>query len=528
MVKEKLQHVGMYVRLSKEDLRQGESLSIENQKAILLKYVVEQDWQLIETYVDDGYSGGNFNRPGFQRMMQDVQRGLINVILTKDMSRFGRDYIEVGRYTEHVLPQFDCRLVALHDGMDTDLEASLDFIPFKNLFNDFYLRDCSRKAKGAQRVMAEHGKFCGSRAPYGYVLAHNEQKSLVVDDAAAEIVRRIFALRINGVGPRAIARMLNAEGVKSPSVHCGVFAGPKASNGLPPLWNDGGLRKILSNEAYIGNMVQHKTESRSHKTKQRRQMTQDEYIRVQGTHEPIIDAETWRLCQAAINVDRRVRSSKDDKPHLFAGLLLCADCGHALRAAPKPNKDGSRYVRYVCGRYASGGKSACTSHSIREDTLCEIVRQDIRRLVPCGSFRHDAIEQALHKRLEQATNRRNATPERQAQALQKRLGELATILRSLYEDKALGRISHEDYVLMVEQYQTEHQEKKTQLAQWQTKQNHEQPNAMQMADVVRKVLTVETLSRNVLCALISKVEIGDGSIKANTQRDITITYKASL
>ncbi|MCL2532499.1 MAG: recombinase family protein [Oscillospiraceae bacterium] len=528
MVKERMQNTGIYVRLSKEDLRQGESLSIENQKAILLKHVVEQGWNLVEIYVDDGYSGGNFNRPGFQRMMGDVERGLVNVILTKDMSRFGRDYIEVGRYTEHVLPRLDCRLVALHDGMDTESEQSLDFIPFKNLFNDFYLRDCSRKQKSAQRVMAERGKFSGSRAPYGYKLAHDERNSLVIDEYAATIVRRIFTLRINGIGPRAIARILNAEGVESPSVHCGVFAGPRASSGLPPAWNDGGLRKILSNEAYIGNMVQHKTESRSHKTKERKKITPDSYIRVEGMHEAIIDAETWRLCQAVINADRRVRSTKDDKPHLFAGLLLCADCGYAMRAAPKQNKDGSRYVRYVCGRYASGGKSACASHSIREDTLCEIVRQDIRRLVPCDSFSDGDIKQALRKRFEQTSSRHDVAAERQTQSLQKRLGELTTILRSLYEDKALGRISHDDYLLMVKQYQAEHHEKTAQLKQLQAEQNQAQPCMEHMATLVKKILAAQTLPRNVLCALISKMEIGDGSIKANTQRDITITYKASL
>jgi DNA invertase Pin-like site-specific DNA recombinase len=178
MVKQRSQNVGMYVRLSKEDFRQGESVSIENQKTILLKYLVEQGWNLVDIYADDGYSGGNFDRPAFKRLLKDVECGRVNVILVKDMSRFGRDYIEVGRYIEHILPKLGCRLIALHDGMDTDSDASTDFIPFKNLFNDFYLRDLSRKVKGSQRAMAEKGKYSGSYAPYGYKMADDEKRTL--------------------------------------------------------------------------------------------------------------------------------------------------------------------------------------------------------------------------------------------------------------------------------------------------------------------------------------------------------------
>jgi len=512
-----MQNVGIYVRLSREDLRQGESLSIENQKTILLKHIVEQGWNLVEIYVDDGYTGGNFDRPGFMRMMDDVKRGVVNTILVKDMSRFGRDYIEVGRYTEHILPGLGCRLVALHDGMDTDLEASVDYIPFKNLFNDFYLRDCSRKAKSAQRIMAERGKYSGSYAPYGYRLSHDEKNTLLIDDYAAGQVRCIFAMRASGMGARKIARMLNEQGLASPSVYRGGETGAA--------WNDGCLRKLLRNEVYIGNMVQHKTESRSHKTKQRRNIAQEEHIRVESTHEPIIDREIWQAVQATMAADRRVRSTKGDKPHLFAGLLVCMDCGYAMRAAPKKNKDGSHTVRYICGRYASCGKSACGSHSIRENILCEIVRGDILRHVAALSITDEELRALLKHRLEKQEKQR--TSQTSQQALQKRLDELSIILRNLYEDKALERISIGTYVEMAEGYQAERREKNALLQRLQCEQTQTM-NTEHYIAVAWKIILMQQVTWSILRALIDEIKIGDGSVRSNAPRDIAITYKVSL
>jgi len=418
MVKQRMQNVGMYVRLSKEDLRQGESLSIENQKAILLKHVVEQGWNLVDIYIDDGYSGGNFERPGFQRMMQDVQSGLVNIILIKDMSRFGRDYIEVGRYTELVLPKLGCRQVALHDGMDTATETGSDFIPFKNLFNDFYLRDCSRKVKAGKRAMAERGKFGGSYAPYGYKLSHDENNTLLIDENVAHIVRRIYAMRVGGIGPQRIGALLTAEGVPSPSVYVGVKRGSLNSpDGV--VWCDGTVRRILTNEAYIGNMVQNKTQNLSYKNKAIKHNSSEEYIRVCGTHEPIIDMETWNECQRLMQARRRVRNTKEEKPHLFAGLMVCADCGYAMSATPRTRKDGSRYVRYVCGKYSSCGKAACESHSIREDTLCELVRYDLLGHIAANPINDDELKAALQRKLNRLSKQQSSSEKDKLRALRK-------------------------------------------------------------------------------------------------------------
>jgi DNA invertase Pin-like site-specific DNA recombinase/chaperonin cofactor prefoldin len=528
MVKQRNPNVGMYVRLSKEDFRQGESVSIENQKAILLKYIVEQAWNLVDIYADDGYSGGNFERPGFQRLMEDVRRGTVNLILVKDMSRFGRDYIEVGRYIEHILPKLGCRLIALHDGMDTDSDASTDFIPFKNLFNDFYLRDLSRKVKGSQRAMAEKGKFGGSYAPYGYRLADDEKRTLLIDDTAAEIVRRIFEMRKNGCGTRKIARALNEEGIPSPSEYRGIPCGRAVGSAVPVAWNDAGLRKILSNEAYIGNMVQHKTESMSHKTKLRRGVPEAQHIRITNTHEAIIDTDTWNVCQNVIHAARRTRSAKDETQHLFSGLMVCADCGYAMRTAPKTRADGSLYIRYICGRYQSCGKSACGSHSIREDTLCEIVRRDIVGHISVAPVSDDVLRASLSRKLEQASARQNAAERNRMNSLQKRLEELNVILRNLYEDKALGRIPEASYFAMAEQYQAELREKTAQLDRLQKalEQTINAQNALtSFLPVAKRIASAEVLTREMLLALIERIEIGNGSVQAMTGREITIYYK---
>ena len=528
MVKQRTQNVGMYVRLSKEDFRQGESVSIENQKAILLKHIVEQGWNLVDIYADDGYSGGNFDRPGFKHLMEDVGRGTVNVILVKDMSRFGRDYIEVGRYMEHVLPRLGCRLIALHDGMDTDLDSSIDFIPFKNLFNDFYLRDLSRKVKGSQRAMAEKGKYSGAYAPYGYSLGSDEKRTLLVDDYAAAIVRRIYDMRINGCGTRKIARMLNEEGIRSPSEYRGIPCGRYAGNGVPVAWNDAGLRKILSNEVYIGNMVAHKTESMSHKTQLRRTIPAEMHIKVCGTHEPIIEPETWDACQAIINAARRTRSRKDETQHLFSGLMVCADCGYAMRTAPKTRSDGSVYIRYVCGRYQSCGKSACGSHSVKEDALYEIVRRDIVGYLSEAPINDEELQNSLTHKLEQLTKRQRGTDKDRMQALQKRLGELSIIMRNLYEDKALGRIPEASYTTMVEQYQTELCEKSTTLERLQREQEQsaDTENALvSFFAVAREIASAEVITREMLRSLIERIEIGDGSVQNMAGREITIFYK---
>jgi len=376
--------------------------------------------------------------------------------------------------------------------------------------------------------MAEKGKYSGAYAPYGYKLADDDKRTLLIDNYAAEIVRRIFQMRKSGCGTRRIARVLNEDGIQSPSEYRGIRCGRYAGNSVPVAWNDAGLRKILSNEAYLGNMVAHKTEVSSHKTKLRREVPVEKHIKVCGTHEPIIDLDTWNACLAITQTARRTRSRKDERQHLFSGLMICADCGYAMRVAPRTRTDGSVYIRYVCGRYQSCGKSACGSHSIKEEALYEIVRRDIVGYLTETPINDEELQASLVRKFKQLSKRKRGTSQEKMQSLQKRLGELAIIMRNLYEDKALDRIPETSYLSMNELYQSELSDKSMQLERLQKEQEQSTDTEKVIASffsIARKIASAEVITREMLRSLIERIEIGDGSVQNMAGREITIFYK---
>ena len=341
--------VGVYVRLSQEDARMGESVSIENQKNILIRYCEEQGWNDYTVYIDDGYSGGSFDRPDVQRLLQDVQDGNINLILVKDLSRFGRNYIQIGQYTDYLFPMLGCRFIALNDGVDT-IRSDNDIMPFKNLFNEFHCKETSKKA------CALEGKFVGPQAPFGYQKSPEDKHKFIVDEVAAKVVRQIFDLRCLGYGYQKIAGIINWTGFPAPRDYSYIQRGKSTECGVARnhKWNDCTIKDILTNEAYIGNMVQGKTATYSYKNQKEYWKPPEEWIRVEHTHEPILDMDTWEAAQE-INAQKfRTRSTKKDGGiTLFGGLRRCADCGFKLRFLSESHtkKDGrvSGYVSYICG-----------------------------------------------------------------------------------------------------------------------------------------------------------------------------------
>lgn len=259
--------VGLYIRLSRDDLRAGESMSVENQRIFLNKYAKEQGWSNVTEYVDDGYTGVNFDRPSFMRMMEDVQKQKINIIVCKDMSRFGRNYIQVGEFTDYILPSAGCALIALNDGVDTRKSIDNDMTPFRNLFNEFYCKDISKKVKTGRSVRASTGKYLGAYAPLGYILNPDNRYEYLIDETGAEIVRKIFALRSQGKSILGIATQLNSEGILTPRDYWYKLKGEPNPRKLSHKWSDVTVRGILSNEAYLGNMIQNKTGHISYKNK---------------------------------------------------------------------------------------------------------------------------------------------------------------------------------------------------------------------------------------------------------------------
>lgn len=330
MIKQDTVNVGIYTRLSHDDERTGDSASIENQKAMLCNYVKEQQWNLIEIYADDGYTGTNFERPAFNQMITDAKHGKINTILCKDLSRFGRDYIEIGKYTDYLFPTIGCRFIALHDGVDTITNNNEMLMIFKNVMNDLYAKDTSDKIKAVRQNAYKQGQYIGAYPPYGYQKNPKNTHQLIIDERVASNVKLIFSLRAKGYGFRRIASHLNEMKIKSPRDYYYDRIGEINPQYQNHFWNDVTIRKLLRNEVYIGNLVQNKTGHVSYKNKQMIAKPEDEWIRVDNTHEAIIDKEMWEQTVEVDQKNTKARSNKAGELSLFSGLVYCSDCGFAM------------------------------------------------------------------------------------------------------------------------------------------------------------------------------------------------------
>lgn len=361
--------VGIYARLSRDDERAGESVSIENQKEMLSRYVREQGWTLYDYYCDDGVSGTTFDRPGLNRLVQDATDHKINLVLCKDLSRLGRDYIEAGKYTDFVFPSLGCRFIALNDGVDTLRKNNEMLVILKNVMNDLYARDTSSKIKAVKLSTFKSGKYVGCYAPLGYKKSEADKHVLEIDPVTAPVVRHIFDLRLQGYGFRKIALQLNAEKVPAPRSFYYMAEGRENLRGETPFWNDVTVKTILRNEVYIGHMVQNKT----------------------GT------------------------------VALFGGLLRCMDCGSSMRYMrdyrKKVSEKEPEYKAYVCNRYASGGKNACSSHYINQKVLTQIVMTDIRCKAMWAQNSRETLRTQLLAREQSASVERTRTLQAELNAI---------------------------------------------------------------------------------------------------------------
>ena len=427
--------VGIYVRLSQDDERTGDSVSIENQKNMLIAYCNEQGFSDYSVYQDDGYSGTNFERPGVQRLLTDVQEGKINLILVKDLSRFGRNYILIGQYMDYIFPAIGCRFIALGDNVDT-LKGSNDLAPVKNLFNEWHARDTGNKTKAVKRACFKEGKYMGAYAPYGYRKDVQDKHRLAVDEAAAAVVRKIFFYRTLGYGYQKIAGLINAAGHLPPRDYYYLHSGNYGDNGRRNhRWNDVAIKKLVHNEVYIGHMVQGKTGTVSFKNQHIMFKPQEEWIKVEHTHEPIIDMETWETVQAVNSQNTRIRSTKENKITLFGGVLRCADCGFKLRFVSeghtKKNGEQSSYVSYMCGSYARSGKSACSAHKIKSYQLERIVLEDIRENARCALADEQAVRAKLMQDRSRQTQQEQKAEKAALKAAEKRLCELQRLTQAI-------------------------------------------------------------------------------------------------
>jgi DNA invertase Pin-like site-specific DNA recombinase len=432
--------VGIYCRLSRDDSNGSlESMSIANQRQMLTDYVKEKGWLLKECYIDDGFSGTNFNRPDFQRMIRDTETGKINCIITKDLSRIGRNYVQAGYYTEEFFVERGIRFIAINDSIDT-LQENNDIAAFHHVLNEFYPKQVSKKVRQVKRASAQQGKFMNSQAPYGYQKSPQNKHILIPDEEAAKIINRLFNEYADGDSARMIANRMNTENVDSPRFY--HYAKIGRENALPEqknVWGSATVLQLLKNQAYIGNMVQGKREVISFKTKKRRTVPPEDWIIVENTHEPIIQRELWDRVQERIKANYRVRETKKEAVGLFAGILKCADCGSPLAYMNKKLKTVEKAV-YRCSRYNNNGGKACTPHYIDEADICAFVLNDIKNHAQLAVNEREQLANRLMASMKNCQSSEAGAMRAKIKNAENRLSVIKGTLKSLYEEKIAGKI----------------------------------------------------------------------------------------
>lgn len=442
-------NTAVYIRLSREDGDKEESDSVGNQRKLLTDYVAKREELLIyDVYVDDGYTGTNFNRPDFQRMIGDIESGKVNCVVVKDLSRFGRDYIDTGRFLERVFPDLGVRFISVTDGIDSLKQAYDMLLPIKNIFNEQYARDISKKVQTAVKTKQKAGEFIGAFASYGYKKSPSDKNKLIIDEYAADVVRRIFSLYIQGYGKQRIAKVLNAEGILCPAEY-------KRAMGLnyhnpnrlesTTYWSYSTVNSILHREMYVGNMVQG-TKHQRMRSKQKKQ-DKDQWIIVENTHEPIIAKETWEKAQSLLSKRTRELDLETNK-NIFAGFVKCGDCGRAMAKNMWRRADGSKTYSLYCGTYKRNGKDLCTPHTLPLKDLEEIVLNDLKIIV-------QNVEdlQELVKSQSFTASKVKRIADTDLMKIKSELERVKRLKKSVYEDYREELITKEEFLSYREDYQ---------------------------------------------------------------------------
>ena len=448
-----IRKTALYCRLSQDDGIEGDSNSIQNQKAILQKFAEDHHFPSPCFYVDDGFSGGTFQRPAFQQMISDMENGEIGIIVTKDLSRLGRNQLHTGLYIEERFPMFGVRYIAINDNVDTDSSESNDLMPFKNLFNEWFIRDTSRKIRAVLKAKAERGERLGTRTPYGY-RKDPDTKKLIVDDEAAAIVRRIFAMCASGSGPSQIARILKKEQILTPTMYAYTRYGITHTcldTAHPYNWSDSAIANLLENEIYLGNTINMKHSSRSYKDKRRVEHPREECLVFENTHPALITREVWDVVQRVRKNKRRL--TKMEEQNKYSGLVFCADCGSNM-VLHRAHTMSASYNHFTCRTYKKDGE-ACTGHYIRECVLDEVVLEDLRRVTAMAREHPEKFAAYIGSKQSIELQREIRRQEKELAAMRKRKAELDAIFKKLYEDSVLGRITTEQFQMLSGSYTEE-------------------------------------------------------------------------
>lgn len=493
----------LYARLSQEDALDGESNSIANQKKILMKFATDSGFPNPTFFIDDGVSGVTFDRPGWNEMIRLAEAGKIRTVIVKDMSRMGRDYLKVGYYTESFFAERDIRYIAINDGVDSD-KGDNDFTPFRNLFNDFYARDTSKKIRAVMRAKGNAGEHLCTNPPYGYQKDLADKKKWIVDEEAAEIVKRIFDLCISGKGPMQIAKLLTAQHVLTVKAHYAQRDG-KPLPEKPYQWSPKSVAGILERPEYTGCTVNFKTYSKSHKLKKRLHNAPENQRIFPNTQPAIIEEQVFAQVRE-LRENKRRPAKQAERQGLFSGLLYCADCGSKLHFATGKNMTPQQDC-YRCSRYKSN-TGDCTMHFIREETLKLFVLQRIFDVTALFFDDAMAFEEAAKKQRFQEAEKEAKKRRREIAQAEKRIGELDRIFKRIYEDDISGTISHERFLKLSADYEAEQKELTEQVKAWRDAvETFEQDQAdfASFAAIVRKYVGIRELTPTIVNEFVKKI-----------------------
>jgi len=528
---------GLYYRLSQEDERSGESLSIENQKLIVEKFARENGFEIVDEYVDDGYSGTNFNRPGVQRMFEDAKSGRINAIIVKDMSRFGRNYIEVGQYTDYIFPTYNIRLIAVSDNHDSakDETGGINMLPVVNVFNEWHAASTSKKLREVFEANAKAGKYKAGEAPYGYVKGEDEFRLPIRDEPAASTVLRMFEMRASGISPQQIANTLNDEGILPPADYKEQKFGFVNTRKSRHLWSCSVVNQVLKNPTYLGHLVQQRTTTVSYKNKTRRKKDPDEMVTIYNTHEAIVSQELWDKCREMEKSVSRGKYMRDGVIQPLSGLVVCADCGAKLYVGwnnTRHKRGGPRTQyrqNYNCVTYAKFGRRACESHYISIKLLDQIVLTDIRNKIQTVRFNEKAAREEFLRWSEQNQETVTSADKRMIAQGKRRLEELDKLIAAAYEDKVIGRIPEEICVNLLTKYQEERLALKGEIAEAETRIADAEKNRADVEEFIRRLKAYgdpTELTREMCMELIEFVTVDKCPGKYSKEpREIHIYYK---
>ncbi len=516
----------LYARLSKDDDLVGDSNSIVHQKEILAKYAKEHGFANCEFYVDDGFSGTNFNRPDFQRLMADAEEGKISTVIVKDMSRFGRDYIMVGYYTEIYFPNADIRFIAINDNVDSNIQTENDLTPFKNVFNEWYAKDTSKKIRAVFKAKGNSGKHLTNNPPFGYKKDPNDKEKWIIDEEAAQTVKRIFEMFANGVRMPEIARKLTAEKVETPTLY-NMKHGIKIrrTSEFPEIWSVATVKGILDQIAYAGHTVNFQTTKKSYKNKKQVRLPEENWVIYRNTQEAIIDEKTFET----VHQMRKVRRAytKFNEPNMFSGLLFCADCGNRLtiqRVAKNRNMDN-----FTCATYRKKKKGLCSSHRILVSELEEVVKSDLKKVCEYVFLHEKEFADEYLSGSKKETEKFQTKTKAEIKRLSERQEEIGRIIRKLYEDNVSGRITDERFDFLAKSYEDEGNDLKQKIVELQNAlaaSVQDEEKLSKFLKVVKSYTEIRELTPEILNSFIEKIYIGETEkYDGRKMQEVEIIYK---